>query len=135
MGIDPSVLSKFMTGARVSCNPETLERICEGISANRTDRATLLAAYLDDQKVGTMRDLVEIRVRNGVAAPKAADDELSALCRQCRLDHEAIDAIRKIIRTIPSSRALRRTLIDISHIASDITYPDRARLLERPHDV
>ena len=69
IGVHPSAFSKFITGVRVSCNPETLEKICLGVSSKKSEQAELLAAYLRDQRLASVSHMVAIRtVMNGKAA-------------------------------------------------------------------
>ncbi len=115
IGVHPSAFSKFITGVRLSCNPETLEKICLGVSSRKADQAELLAAYLRDQRLASLDHLVEIRaVTDGKAAPaRPKEGSLDALCQKGNLDTETINALAAIIRRAPLSRALRRQLADI----------------------
>src|SRR5271156_3184066 len=70
IGVHPSAFSKFITGVRLSCNPETLEKICLGVSSKKADQAELLAAYLRDQRLASLNHLIDVSVRtNGKPSP------------------------------------------------------------------
>ena len=114
IGVHPSAFSKFITGVRLSCNPETLEKICLGVSKKKADQAELLAAYLRDQRLASLDHLVEVRtIANGKPTPARPHGVLDALCQKGNLDTDTINALATIIRRAPQSRALRRQLADI----------------------
>ena len=114
IGVHPSAFSKFITGVRLSCNPETLEKICLGVSSKKADQAELLAAYLRDQRLASLDHLVDVRtVANWKPAPARPHGILDALCQKVNLDTDTINALATIIRRAPRSRALRRQLADI----------------------
>ena len=122
IGVHPSAFSKFITGVRVSCNPETLEKICLGVSSKKSEQAELLAAYLRDQRLASVSHMVEIRtVTNGKAAVTRPSQRghLDTLCQKGSLDADTINALAAIIRRAPHSRALRRTLADLSAMTEE----------------
>ena len=120
IGVHPSAFSKFMTGVRLSCNPETLEKICLGVSSKKADQAELLAAYLRDQRLASLNHLIEVRTVNGKAAPSRPHGTLDALCQKGNLDTDTINALATIIRRAPQSRALRRQLADICAFVEEV---------------
>ena len=121
IGVHPSAFSKFITGVRLSCNPETLEKICLGVSAKKADQAELLAAYLRDQRLAPLNHLVDVTVRtNGKAPPARRNGTLDALCQKGGLDADTISALATIIRRAPQSRALRRQLADICAFVEEV---------------
>jgi len=120
IGVHPSAFSKFITGVRLSCNPETLEKICLGVSNKKADQAELLAAYLRDQRLASLNHLIEVRtVTHGKASPARPHGTLDALCQKGNLDTDTINALATIIRRAPQSRALRRQLADIRDLVEE----------------
>jgi len=121
IGVHPSAFSKFITGVRLSCNPETLEKICLGVSSKKADQAELLAAYLRDQRLASLGHMIEVHtVTNGKATPaRPKQGSLDALCQKGNLDTDTIQALAAIIRRAPQSRALRRQLADIREFCEE----------------
>ncbi len=123
MGIDSGMLSRFMRGERRSCNLETLERMCMGVSPNRTIQAGLLAAYLRDQRVGPAKELVEISIARAKKTAKPKADPYRGLgeaARMAALDVDCTEALVVLARQSAQNSKLRRAVMDLASIAESL---------------
>lgn len=112
MGIKQSMMSRFIHGNATRCNPRTLKKMCEGISPEASVQAGLLAAYLEDQKIGPAKEMVHIEIRNGSHPSKDEKDWMEDLPKQVLAD------MKQIAQKI-NNAALRRNLHNLAELARD----------------
>lgn len=123
-GIGASMMSRFLNTPHPSCNRSTLEKIVNRISDDPAIRSSLLAAYLEDQKVTSVAELVSVIANSPVRMIEASGtygrpyERLRKSAERNALDAPMSSAIEKIIEGCAKSARFRRCVRDLAEIAA-----------------
>lgn len=86
MAISPNLFTRWRTGGARGANPSTIIKIQEGFAEAPALQARVLAAYLDDQRVGPAADAVKVSWESGNRVRETPDkkDDFTALADAAR---------------------------------------------------
>jgi len=117
LGITPPMLSRLFTEDRQTCRPETLSKICTGISRDPAIQAEAQSAYLRDQIVPPGRDHLRVLVSENSRVKESAAVGLDSAASAAALDPKTIAALRIIIEKCATSPRLKRVVLDWGELA------------------
>lgn len=130
LGIDAGTLSRYLSGDRKSCRPQTLAQICLRASRDISMQAHLLAAYLSDQRdqcggddFRKVREMVEVAVRNHKTARISEEAEHSMLVSILKtngIPRALEDAMLLIIKAYSKSKSFRQATLSLAEMAKEL---------------
>lgn len=127
MGVDPSMISQFTSGTKISCRPDTLMKMVSGISPTPKVQAQLLEAYFRDQCTERYKPWISVRPlqkesgKTQETAPDYGDPlgQLTRTLRDLRLANDVIRALEDIARAIPGRQKFRIVVEDLGTFARE----------------
>jgi PAS domain S-box-containing protein len=129
MGVDPSMISLFTSGTKISCRPDTLMKMVTGVSKDPAIQAQLLQAYFRDQVIDLFKPWIRVEPQSARQADRATEEAAadygnplaahSSALKALRLPNDILRALTDIARAIPGRQKFRIVIEDLGEFARE----------------